>query len=62
MTELSNKETRELTITELDDVTGGKLGNTKIQTLMSDRNEAQTTLAGIQKALHDTHSTEIGKI
>jgi hypothetical protein len=45
---------RELSITELDGVTGG---NGK-----SHYNEASTTLASIQKGLHDTATTDIGKI
>ncbi len=52
-----------LTEQQLDAVSGGdKLGNTQIQTLMSDYNEAQTTLSSIQKTLHDTNTTVIGKI
>jgi hypothetical protein len=39
-----------------------KLGNTQIQMLMSNYNEVQTTLASVQKALHDAHSSVIGKI
>ena len=63
---------REVASQELEGISGGdtsqtlqsqdKLGNTQIQTLMSDYNEAQTTLASIQKTAHDTKSTEIGKI
>jgi len=52
-----------LTEQELDAVTGGdKLGNTQIQTLMSNYNEAQTTLSSIQKTAHDTNTTVIGKM
>jgi hypothetical protein len=63
---MSNRD-RELAQNELDAVSGGlqcqdKLGNTQIQTLMSNYNEAQTTLASIQKQLHDTNSAVIGKI
>jgi len=63
---MSNRD-RELAQNELDAVSGGlqnqdKLGNTQIQTLMSNYNEAETTLASIQKQLHDTNSTDIGKI
>ena len=52
-----------LTEQELDAVTGGdKLGNAQIQTLMSNYNEAQTTLSSIQKTAHDTNTTVIGKM
>jgi hypothetical protein len=58
---------RELAPIELDAVSGGlqaqdKLGNTQIQTLMSSYNEAGTTLAAVQKQLHDANNTNIGKI
>ena len=39
-----------------------KLGNTQIQTLMSNYNEAQTTLSSLQKSMHDSNSAIIGKI
>jgi len=39
-----------------------KLGNTEIQTLMSNYNEAQTTLASIQKCLQNVKDSEISKI
>ncbi len=39
-----------------------KLGNTQIQTLMSNYNQAQTTLSGLQKSMHDANSALIGKI
>jgi hypothetical protein len=55
---------RQLTPNELEAVSGGgeKLGNTRIQTLMSSYNEAQTTLSSILKSQHDTQNTIIGKI
>jgi hypothetical protein len=58
---------REITSNELAAVSGGlpsqdKLGNNQIQTLMSNYNEASTTLASIEKTLHDANSTVIGKI
>jgi hypothetical protein len=55
----------ELTDVQLDDVTGGggdKLGNTKIQTLMSDFNEAQTMASSVLKKAHDAANSIIGKI
>jgi hypothetical protein len=56
-------QARELATDELVAVSGGdKLGNFEIQSLMSDYNEAQTTLASIQKRIHDTNSTIIGKL
>jgi hypothetical protein len=56
-------EGRELAAAELDAVSGGdKLGNTQIQTLMSNYNEAQTLASSVQKKLHDTASAVIGKI
>jgi hypothetical protein len=39
-----------------------KLGNFEIQSLMSDYNEASTTASSVQKKLHDTRSSVIGKI
>ena len=61
-----SERNRSLTSDELALVSGGeggnKLGNTSIQTLMSNYNEAQTTLSSIQKQLHDTQSTIIGKM
>jgi hypothetical protein len=61
---------RELTLNELNAVSGGgndlqcqdKLGNFEIQSLMSNFNEAQTTLSSIQKSAHDPNNTIIGKI
>jgi hypothetical protein len=39
-----------------------KSGNFEIQGLMSDYNEASTTLASIQKSLHDAGNATIGKL
>ncbi len=40
---LTNPAKDELTEVQLDDVTGGKLGNFEIQRLMSNYNEASTS-------------------
>jgi hypothetical protein len=53
---------RELALDELDAVSGGKLSSFRIQMLMSNYNEAQTTLSSIVKSYHDTNSAIIGKI
>jgi hypothetical protein len=58
---------REFTLNELDAVSGAldsqdKLGNTQIQTLMSNYNEAQTTLSSLLKSFHDAKNSNIGKI
>jgi hypothetical protein len=39
-----------------------KLGNTQIQTLMSNYNEAETTMSSLIKSFHDAKNSNIGKI
>ena len=39
-----------------------RLGNTQIQTLMSNYNESETTLSSVDKTAHDTATTVIGKM